>query len=544
MFRKRPKNKITEERNQQQIDAKLASLEGNSELLNKSFDASLENNVTLMKNLFGNSSDLVVREFDFGVQREIHVALIFIDGLIDKNSISEAILKPLLYHSLNKSPVQSKNSYQLIRDWLVTYASIQEASSIGKVIDYVMQGCAALFIDGTSQIIILEVKGWTTRGVEEPKSEAFVRGPREGFNETLRTNTALIRRRIRTPLLHFDMLKVGRLTKTDICVAYIQGITNPGLIKEVKQRLEGIDTDGILESGYIEDFIKDNPWTPFSLLDRTERPDKVAASLLEGKVAIIIDNTPFALIVPAIFSEFLQAPEDYYESFDFIRSFRWLGLLVATFLPSIYVALSTYHQEMIPISLIFSMAAGREGVPFPAVIEALIMEISFDFLREAGTRMPRSVGQAVGIVGALVIGQAAVAAGIVSPIMVIIVSGAAVASFMIPNYSASIAIRFIRYPFLLLAGLLGLPGIFWGILMLLFHLASLRSFGVPYLYPIAPSVPGEWRDVFIKAPRWMMNFRPMLLRTGQPQRQAPGQMPGPPGNSGRKENEARINSTN
>jgi len=534
-----------EERKQRQIDAKLEAPHPDSQELNIPFGLSLDDNLALFKNLFGNASDLLVREFSFGARQEIRVALVYIDGLSDTNSISEAILKPFVYRSLSddKSPILPESAYPMIRDWLITFGSVKEAARINEVLDYVLTGCAALFIDGTSQVLIVVVKGWKARDVEEPKAEAFVRGPRDSFNETLRTNTALIRRRIKTPRLRFDTLKIGRMTKTDICVVYIHGLTDPALKDEVISRLKRIDTDGILESGYLEDFIKDNPWTPFSLLDRTERPDKVAGALLEGRVAIVIDTTPFALLVPAVFSEFLQAPEDYYESFDYIRAFRWLGLIIATFLPSVYVALSTYHQEMIPTGLVLSMAAGREGVPFPALVEALSMEISFDFLREAGARMPRSVGQAVGIIGALVLGQASVAAGIVSPIMVVIVSLAAVASFMIPNYSSSHAIRFIRFPFLLLAGAFGLPGIFWGILVLLLHLASLRSFGVPYLYPVAPGVPGEWKDVFFKAPRWMMDFRPSLLRARKIRRQAPGQMPGPPGGSSGEGDDPQIVST-
>ncbi len=539
MFRKPRRPKTMEERKQRQIDAKLAALQPDSQELNKPFSSSLSDNLDLFKNLFGNNSDLLVREFNFGLRREIKVALVYIDGLSDSNMISETILKPFAYRSMSdeQSTLLPESAYLLIRDWLITFGSVRESTRIDEALDYVLTGCAALFIDGTSQVLIMVVKGWKARAVEEPKAEAFVRGPRDAFNETLRTSTALIRRRIKTPCLRFDTLNIGRITKTEVCVVYIQGLTDPALKDEVISRLKVIDTDGILESGYLEDFIKDNPWTPFSLLDRTERPDKVAAALLEGRVAIVIDTTPFALVVPAVFSEFLQAPEDYYESFDFIRTFRWLGLIVATFMPSIYVALSTYHQEMIPTGLVLSMAAGREGVPFPAVIEALLMEISFDFLREAGARMPRSVGQAVGIIGALVLGQAAVAAGIVSPIMVVVVSLAAVASFMIPNYSASHAIRFIRYPFLLLAGAFGMPGIFWGILVLLLHLASLRSFGVPYLYPVAPGVPGEWKDVFIKVPRWLMDFRPSLLRARKIRKQAPGQMPkAPRGSSGEGDN--------
>ncbi len=542
MFRKPRRPKTLEERKRQQIDAKPAVLQPGFEELNKPFSSSLDENIALIKNLFGNNSDLLVRELNFGARREIRVALVYIDGLSDSNSISEAILKPFVHSSLSdgQSPLLPESAYPLMRDWLITFGSVKEAAMINEVLDYVLTGCAALFIDGTSRVLIAVVKGWKSRAVEEPKAEAFTRGPRDGFNETLRTSTALIRRRIKTPRLRFDTLKIGRMTKTEICVVYIHGLTDPALKDEVISRLKRIDIDGILESGYLEDFIKDNPWTPFSLLDRTERPDKVAAALLEGRVAVVIDTTPFALVVPAVFSEFLQAPEDYYESFDYIRALRWLGLIIATFLPSIYVALSTYHQEMIPTGLVLSMAAGREGVPFPAVIEALLMEISFDFLREAGARMPRSVGQAVGIIGALVLGQASVAAGIVSPIMVVIVSLSAVASFMIPNYSASHAIRFIRYPFLFLAGAFGMPGIFWGILVLLLHLASLRSFGIPYLYPVAPGVPGEWKDVFLKAPRWMMDFRPSLLRARKIRRQAPGQMPGPPGVSSKEGDDPQI----
>lgn len=535
MFRKPRRPQTREERRQRQIEAKLAALQPGSEELNSPFGSNLDENLSLIKNLFGHNSDLLVREFNFGSNREIRVALVYIDGLSDSNSISEAILKPFVYRSLSdvQSSLLPDSAYLMIRDWLITSGSVKEAARIDEVLDYVLTGCSVLFIDGTSRALVVMVKGWKARALQEPKSEAFIRGPRDGFNETLRTNTALVRRRIKTPNLRFETLTIGRLSKTEVCVLYIHGLTDPALKDEVISRLKRIDTDGILESGYLEDFIRDNPWTPFSLLDRTERPDKVAAALLEGRVAIVIDTTPFALVVPVVFSEFLQAPEDYYERFDYIRFFRWLGLIVATLMPSIYVALSTYHQEMIPIGLLLSMAAGREGVPFPAMVEAVLMEISFDFLREAGARMPRSVGQAVGIIGALVLGQAAVAAGIVSPIMVIIVSLAAVASFMIPNYSASHAIRFIRYPFLILAGAFGMPGIFWGILVLLLHLASLRSFGVPYLYPLAPGVPAEWKDTFIKVPRWLEDFRPRLLRTRNIRRQAPGQMPRPPqGSSG------------
>lgn len=516
----------------QRINARLEQVQPDKDVLKQSIRPALDQNIELFKKLFAETSDFVVRQFHFGSIREIRVALVFIDGLVDGTSISESIFTPLMMQTLEDGDqeVLPENPYELILNWLITFYSIKEEVEVGKLLDLLLAGFAILFIDGAGKALAIEVKGWERRSVEEPKAESFVRGPREGFTETLRVNTALIRRRIRTPKLQFDMLQIGSVTKTDVCVAYINGLVNPATVKEVKQRLKRIDTDSILESGYLEDFIRDNYRTPFALLDRTERPDKVAGCLVEGRVAIIVDTTPFVLIVPVVFSEFLQSPEDYYEPHDYIRPLRWVALILTLTLPSLYVALTTFHQEMIPTSLALSMAVGRAGVPFPAVVEALLMEVTFDLLREAGTRMPRSVGQAVGVVGALVLGQAAVAAGIVSPFMVIIVALTAIASFLIPNYSASIAIRFLRYPILLLAGSFGLVGIFWGLMFLLLHLASLRSFGVPYLYPISPSVPGEWQDVFYRAPWWAMDRRPLLFRSPNKIRQAPDQRPEPPEN--------------
>lgn len=514
------------------IESRLQQVQPDEDVLKQSVSTALDYNIELLKKLFAETSDFVVRQFSFGANREIRVGLVFIDGLVDSTSISESILKPFVMQSLEGGDQEllPPDPYDLILNWLVTFYSIKEETEVGKLLELLLVGFALLFIDGAEKALAIEVKGWEMRSLEEPKSESFVRGPRDGFTETLRTNTALIRRRIKTPKLRFDMLQIGTVTKTDICIAYIDGLVNPKTVNEVNSRLQSIDTDSILESGYIEDFIRDNYRTPFSLLDRTERPDKVAGCLVEGKVAIIVDNTPFVLLVPVVFSEFLQSAEDYYIAHDYVRPLRWAALIMTLTLPSLYVALTTFHQEMIPTSLGLSMAVGRAGVPFPAVVEALLMELTFDMLREAGTRMPQSVGQAVGVVGALVLGQAAVAAGIVSPFMVIIVALTAIASFLIPNYSASIAIRFMRYPMLLLAGSFGLVGIFWGLMFLLLHLASLRSFGVPYLYPIAPSVPREWGDVFYRAPWWAKDRRPLLLRSPNKIRQAPDQRPEPPEN--------------
>ncbi len=530
MFRKLKKPLKPAALKMRRQEAQLAAVRPGPEILAEPLTSDLETNVRRFKELFGEASDLVTREFCLGTRQEIRVVLIFIDGLVDKGAVSEAVLKPFFFRSLgeDRSKILPGNAFELIRNYLVTSADIKEADRVGKVLDMVLVGHLALFVEGASKALLVDAKGWKDRGVEEPEAEAFVRGSREGFTETLRTNTALVRRRIKTPRLQSKSYSIGRFTKTDVCVMYIEGLANPATVEEVGRRIQSIDTDGILESGYIEDFIRDNYRTPFVLLDRTERPDKVAGALLEGRVAILVDSTPFALIVPVVFSEFLQSPEDYYEGPGFIRLLRWAAFLLTLSLPSLYVALTTFHQEMIPPSLALSMAAGREGVPFPAVVEAFMMEAAFDFLREAGIRMPRPIGQAVGVVGAIVLGQAAVAAGIVSPFMVIVVAFTAIASFLIPNYSASIAVRVLRYPMLFLAGAFGLVGVFWGFMILLLHLASLRSFGVPYLYPLAPAVPGEWRDVFVRTPWWTFQRRPRLFRAPDYERQASGQRPEPP----------------
>jgi spore germination protein KA len=284
----------------------------------------------------------------------------------------------------------------------------------------------------------------------------------------------------------------------------------------------------VLESGYLEEFIEDNPYSPFPQVVHTERPDRVTASLLEGRVAILTDGTPFALIVPAEFITLMQSPEDYYERYMVATAIRWLryiGFAMSLLLPSLYIAITTFHQEMIPTRLLISLAAAREGVPFPALVEALMMEFTFEALREAGIRLPRAVGQAVSIVGALVIGQAAVQAGIVSPLMVIVVAITGIASFMNPAFNIALTMRLMRFPLMLLAATLGLFGVMVGILAILIHLAGLRSFGVPYLSSLAPLHTKDLKDVAVRAPWWAMDNRPAETAKLNRRRQSRGQKP-------------------
>jgi hypothetical protein len=325
-------------------------------------------------------------------------------------------------------------------------------------------------------------------------------------------------------------MQVGTKTKTIINIAYLEGTVKEGLVDEIKQRISKIQIDGVLESGYIEEFITDAPSSPFTTIQSTERPDKVAASLLEGRAAIMVDNTPFALIAPAFFWQFFQASDDYYSSYwiaSFFRIVRYIAFIISLTLPSLYVMVVTFHQEMIPTGLALTIASGREIVAFPVLIEALIMELAFELMREAGLRMPKPVGQAVSIVGSLIIGQAAVQAGVVSPFMVIIVALTGIASFAIPNYAASFSIRLFRFPLLLASGALGLLGFAAIMYMVIIHALSLRSFGESYLAPASPFRPSDYKDMIIRVPWWKMVNRPNFA-AGSIQRQATDQKPVPP----------------
>nr|WP_237389548.1 spore germination protein [Bacillus sp. USDA818B3_A] len=455
------------------------------------------------------------------------ILLVYIDGFCDTKALDESVLKPLIFEGITRKLEQIKTISELIRLQLLPVAKVKLVTTVSEVVDEVLMGNVAFLIDGESIALIAELQSLEKRGIEEPLSETVIRGPRDGFTETLRVNTSLIRRRIRSPKLKIESLSIGEYTKTSVEILFIEGIAKDSIVEEVKKRIGQIKIDSVLGSGYLEDFIEDVPFSPFPQIQNTERPDVVCASLLEGKVAIVVDNTPFVLIVPMTFWSGLQAAEDYYERSVYMTFIRWIRftlLNIALLFPSFYVAITTFHQQLIPTNLLISVAAAREGVPFPGVIEALMMEFMFEGLREAGIRLPKPIGSAVSIVGALVIGQAAVQAGIISAPMVIVVATTGIASFGIPRYNLGFAYRLLRFPILVLAGMLGFYGIVIGVVSILIHLINLRSFGVPYLSPVAPLSKGGFKDIFIRAPRWSMNERPGMVQQNK-QRIPEGQMP-------------------
>lgn len=496
--------------------------------------AELDENIRLLKQIFSDCSDVSFREFYIGTPARIKGLVIFVEGLVEKQMLNNNLLKSLMYDLPNlpvAEQINKDNAAKVIKERLMPFGEAAETADMIEMVNLILAGDAAFLIDGSGKALMPCTKGWDKRSVEEPETETVVRGPREGFTESLRTNTVLIRRRIKSTRLKMENMKIGLLTKTDINIAWIEGIADNRVVQEVRDRLGRINTDSILESGYLEEFIEDAPFSLFPMVNYTERPDKVAAALLEGRVAILTDTTPMVLLAPVTFVEFLQSTEDYYLKYfyaSFLRLLRIVTLNIALLLPALYVAIVTYHQELLPTPLLISIAAAREGVPFPAFVEALLMETTFEVLREAGVRLPRPVGQAVSIVGALVIGEAAVTAGLVSPAMVIVVALTAIASFTIPSYSGSFAIRLMRFPIMAAAAVLGLFGIMAALLALLIHLCSLRSFGVPYVSPIAPTSWRDLKDVIVRVPWWKMFTRPRLIGYKEPDRQENGLRPRPP----------------
>ncbi|MFZ5643673.1 MAG: spore germination protein [Bacillota bacterium] len=491
---------------------------------------SLAANLDMIRNALGNSMDLVIREFMIYRTR---VALVYIEGIIDKSALRENVIRALMVdtHIVNPSPgpVGSSLSAQ-VKEKVLSIANVKESRELGSILDKILGAGIVLLFDGDDTGLIIKLPGFATRSVEEPHTESVVRGPREGFVENLLTNISMLRRKIKSPGLRLDRVKVGRITRTDVCVAYIQGIANPKIVDEVKKRLKRIDIDGVLESGYIEEFIEDAPFSIFPTVGNTEKPDRVAAQLLEGRVAIFTDGTPFVLTVPYLFLESIQASEDYYSrhfSSSFFRALRILALIITTELPALYVAFSAFNPEVLPTPLLLTMASSREGVPLPALGEVLVLGVIFEVLREAGVRLPRPVGQAVSIVGALVIGEAAVSAGLVSAPAVIITALTGISSFVVPSQSD--AQIFLRFSFTLMAGFAGFFGLFLGFALVLIHLSSLRSFGVPYLSPIAPLSTGDLKDTFTRVPWWAMSGRPRVIGWKNPRRVGSVSAPNPPG---------------
>lgn len=533
------------EKREQTLQYEETEITSNKQELNLYIDENLTN----IRNVLGNSGDLIIREFKIGKPSLHKVALLYINGLADKEIQGSFIMERLMSdvnHIESGDLQQSDQLFTYIKENTLAIGGIEDITDWNKLFFSLVSGQTILLIDGCDRAIACSAQGGELRAITEPTTEPAVRGPKESFVESLITNTSMVRRRIKSPNLWVETMRIGKITQTDVAILYVKGIVNDKLLNEVKERLDKMEVDEVLGSNTIEEWINDDTWTLWPTIFITERPDVVAGNLMEGRVAIFVDGTPIPLILPATWIQFFQTAEDYYLRWNitsFLRCLRVVAFLITLLGPSLFIAFISFHAELIPTPLLVSLSAQRHGIPFPVFIEALLMEFTFEFLREAGVRMPRPIGQAVSIVGALVLGQAAVQAGIVSSAMVIVVAGTAIASFTIPHVSMTDATRLLRLVMMILAASFGLYGIGLGVIVLVAHTCSIRSFGIPYLAPFAPLIISDWKDTIFRFPKTFLSKRPRLINQTKIKRVGNTQNLGPSPREGqRKDNESKRDS--
>ena len=499
------------EKNQEGPDKKADpdELDGHS-LKESQTSASLKENRQAIKKLYHlpHNDDIIVRDFYLGMDRDYEGLAIFVDGLTN-STIQDILFQSLMLLAIPPETERDKLTQTVMKS-LLPGNQVQLISTYKDALAAINMGDTVLFFDGCDKALGVETKGWEHRTVDVPITEQVIRGPQEAFTETLLTNTALLRKIIKNENLTAEYLSVGERSRTQIAVMYQRNLANPTLVEEVKRRIKSIKTDYVFDSGVLEQFIDDHPYNLHPTALATERPDRAASKILEGRVVIIVDGSPFVLTVPSTMYEQMQTGEELsvrWQFGTFIRWMRKLSFLLSLLLPGLYLAVVLYHQEMIPTELVLAIAGNREKVPFPSIIEVLLMEVSFELIREAGLRIPGVMGSTIGIVGALILGQAAVQANIVSPILVIIVAITGLASFAIPYFSLAFTLRIYRFIYIALGAALGFFGIAIGLIVQVLLASNLKSFGVPYLAPGGPKT-DDWTDIVSVAPVFFQERRP------------------------------------
>lgn len=450
-----------------------------------------------LNHAYGGSKDIVYKTFSNGM------LLVFLDGMVDRQLMNADIIRPLMQTAQNNPPARMRD-LAWIKDSVIAVGETDCINDFNLCMSAVLQGDVLLFADGAADALCISLQRWNKRAIEEPKTDGVVRGPREGFTESFKDNVVLLRRRIHNGNLVFENLLLGRTTKTEVTFCYLRGVANQAVVDEVRKRLHNIHLDAVMDSGSIEEMVEDAPFSIFPTVGHSERPDVVAGKLLEGRVAILCDGSPFVLTVPNLFVEYLQTSEDYYKRWVFsplIRIVRLIALIMSVTTPAFYVTLTCFHQDVVPFRLLLTIATASEEVPFPPVVECSILILIFELIREGGVRMPKSLGQAISIVGALIIGQAAVQAGIVSSPAVIVIANTAICTFIISSLDDTMLVM--RIVLLIAAGVIGFLGLMLGVFAFFISMCSIHSFGVPYMAPIAPLYGQDAKDdTFVRMPLW------------------------------------------
>lgn len=470
----------------------------------------LEKDIALFQEIFKKDAVLRVKRIRVSKGVEFDCALVYMDGMVDTVQLNESVIRPLLVMEV---PMQSASLAEYVEKQVLFARDVKRTDSLEKILGGILYGEALVLLDGSKEALTIDAKGWKTRGIKEPEDERVLQGPREGFEEAALLNLAQIRRRILTPDLCFEMMRVGRRSNTLVFICYLDSLADKKTVEMVKRRIKKIDMDGILDSNYIAEQIRDRKYSLFKTSGTTERPDIVAARLLEGRIAIVVDGTPVVVTVPYLFSENFQSDEDYYLNFlvsSAGRMLRYICFLLSVSIPAVFVALSVFHKELLPTSLAVAVAQLRAGVPFSPFGECLIMIFVFEILKETGVRMPQSLGHALSIVGGLVVGQAAVDARIVSTPMLIVIAVSGISGLMIPRLKG--AVLYLRLILLFLSALFGLYGYILGITFTVIHIISLKSFGVDYTVSLRKGNLQSLKDTVWRAPWEFMIKRPLFNR--------------------------------
>lgn len=455
----------------------------------------LEENLKKLKELFAGSSDIVIHRFDAGSTK---AALVYVDGLISRDLVDRDAVRPMMSGNLSLPPQRRMN-----------VAEYKSVSTLETFVQSILAPNTGLLIDGDREGYIIESKGFDRRGISEPSGEEVLRGPREGFVENIRNNTAMLRRKLKTPDLVIESVVVGRKSKTYLAIAYLRSVVNRSVLKQIKERIQHIDIDGVFDTGYIEQLTEESAWSPFSSYFVTEKPDVAAGKLLEGRVAVICDGSPHVITAPHLFIENLQVSEDYYNRTlhtAILRVIRIVSLLITVILPGLYVALATFNSEMIPTVLLLGMIEERTHVPLPLGLEMFLMLFLFEVIKESGLRLPKPIGSAISIVGGLIVGQTAVSAGFVSTPTVIAVALTAVTAFTVPSLTEGILV--FRLLFLVAGSFFGVIGIICALVCVYAYMANIKRFGVPFFQRLAPLYQGEQNDFIIRAPLRHLRVRP------------------------------------
>lgn len=488
-----------------------------------------------LKEVFGSAPDISVQPFR--CRGGLDGLVVYEEMRVDQQLLVLGVLPRVVNADLTPEDGKSPEILVRISRTISPAGSISpsdrptQAETLGKLAESVLGGSAVICLQGCQAALAFDIGNPDKRSITTPPSEPSVYGPHEGFIEDGDTNLSLIRRRIRTPRLRIEEFRLGTLTRTAVYLIYIHGLTDDLVVAEARRRIQRVEVDGVVESQTLMEYIQDAPRSPVPMMQRTERPDRVVAALLQGQFAVVTDGTPFALVAPVTIGRLIKSVEDYYQNWmasTLVRAVRLLAILVAAFLPAFYVAIVTYHPEFIPPQLLVTLAAARNHVPLPSLGEVLVLLGLFEIIREAGARVPNGIGSALTIGGTLVVGEAAVRAGIISAPIIIVTSAVVIAAFAVPNYDMVLFTRFLVYPLLLSAAFIGIFGLLFASFALAFYLASLRSFGVPFLSPAAPLQPQDWKDYLLRAPWWAMNTRPSGTGYTDVHRQPPGQKPHPP----------------